>query len=234
MVTIVSLFFVFNCGTSLSDEPIAKAVRADKVVKWEKVDQDPKTLEITAGKEPAEISVKQKLSADNDPNGFFQLHSIDASNYSSIKVRNGSIEFKEDKSCEVIGKARFTKNNRGKSELLAGCLVKAGDFFYRHLSTDFLIEARGVETSLFVMEGAVEVSSINPELTQKVVVNAGEWLVTRKGEPIPPAKRYRRTDPVSGNSECIYSWCRLTRGVITEPEGRLGLVPPSPNPPGQR
>jgi len=247
MAITVSVIFAFSSGTSLSDVPIAEVVRADNRVTIEIEDNgSAEPLSIIQGKDPAKpVSHNQLLTAGTPPgsntdyvNGFLRMDLKDGDN-TLLKVRNGSIKFRENGGntiCDVTGIALFSTRDSNKESLLKACGVEAGDFFFRHLSTEFLIDARGVETSLFVMEGAVEVSNLNPEFKDEknVVVNAGEWLVTRNGESIPQPKTYRRTDPVSGNSECIYSWCRITRAVINEPPYRSILIPPPPNPPGRQ
>ena len=180
----VSLLVGFSGETSYSDECagecVGEVVQAKKLVTIEPGVPDRDSLDVAVGEK---VSFNQTLRASKSSSGstgIFKMRLGDSKN-TMVKVRGGSVKCSKDYTCKVSGTARFTRDSKdiGKSDLNAYG-VEAGDFFIRHLSTDFLVDARGEETSLFVMEGAVEVSSINPELvTKNRVVNAGEWLVTR-------------------------------------------------------
>lgn len=104
---------------------------------------------------------------------------------------------------------------------------------------EVLAEAR--ESRVYVYEGVVVVTSTDPRFPEEVVVNAGEWVRAREGEPISAPKVFilsrARFDPGSGASECIYSNCKIIDKVLV-PELPYStpnyLVPPDPNPPGRR
>jgi ferric-dicitrate binding protein FerR (iron transport regulator) len=153
-----------------------------------------------------------------------------------VILRSGSLRVSQEagqRICHVTGKV-LVSGKRVRTDTQT-CDVLAGGFYFRHLSTEFLIDARGIETSLFVIEGSVDVFSEDAADPERQVVAAGEWLVTRKGEPIPKPKRYRRTDAESGSSLCLYSWCRQTRVIDIEPPDFMReLIPPPPNPPGRQ
>lgn len=250
VATTTSLIFAFGCEPTLSDGKVADVFRADRQVLIRRgEDEDEVPMIVEEGTDEAEkIFLDELLTAGTPPGSsvdriYGLLHmKLDDHGETTLKVVNGSIEFKKDKTgektiCEVKGIASFKTVGNKNETILKTCDVEAGGFYWRHLATEFMIDARGEETSLFVIEGSVEVSSTDPEYKEdkKVVVNAGEWLMTRRGKSIPPPMRYRRTDAVSGNSECIYSWCTLTRDVLEPPSPPpLALPPPSPNPPGQR
>jgi len=238
ITTTVFILSICFSGSALSADAIATVVKAEERVVQVEIDTTQEPTRVTKGDQVfTNYTVRSGPpvpNEDDEVGGFLQMK-LDESE-TLVRARDGSITFTEEdnvKNCEVTGIVTFRKRGKRRYKQM-DCELSSGGFFFKHLETDFLINSRGVDTSLFVMEGSVEVSSINRELSQKVVVNAGEWLVTRKGEKIPPPKRYRRTDAVSGNSECIYSWCRLTREIFFEPPERLVIVPPPPNPPGRR
>ena len=227
---------------ALSDERAGTVVRAEDQSQIEVTGQDPESFVIQQGETTRDVYLDQRVTAQQSPppesqDGYLQMNLEDKRN-TLVILRSGSLRVTEEadeRICHVTGKVLFS----GKPVRDTGpeaCDVLAGGFYFRHLSTEFLIDARGIETSLFVIEGSVEVFSEDPDVPERQVVVAGEWLVTRRGEPIPEPMRYRRTDVVSGSSECIYSWCRITRDLL--PDERIGdmrvLIPPPPNPPGRR
>ena len=200
-------------------------------------------LIIKHGEDSRPVELNHIVSAlppttDGNALSFLQMQMND-NKETTVIVRNGAIQIKkndkEQRICHVEGKVLVEGSHVGNGAPEA-CDLEAGGFHWRHPNTKFLIDARGIETSLFVMEGTVEVSSVDPNFPQIQEVLAGEWLMTRKGEPIPRPKKYRRTDVGSGSSVCLYSWCRITRNVLTGDPGRSSraLIPPPPNPPGQR
>jgi hypothetical protein len=234
-VTFIFLLFLFVGNNSFSQGYVGEVTRADTRSYIERGSQ-PASSEIEpiikSDEDAQDILLNDKLSSED---GIVQLSLDDANLTDIVMLQDASLKVtkvEEELFCNVTGIVLFSRTPA--KEPAATCNAFAGGVNFKHNDTMFLLNARGYETSLFVMEGSVEVSSAEPELSEKVIVNAGEWLVTRKGEPIPKPKKYRRIDVVSGNNECIYSWCRLTRGVIIEPPYRPVLSPPPPNPPGHR
>lgn len=234
LVTSLALLVGFSSESLVSDESVGEVVIADprSWIEREGVDTiEPIPLDQA---ETHDVQANDTLTSTL---GGYVLMDLDLSGrgLSEVVVTEGIVTFKKDAEgliCEVSGTVLFTQS-RGDAPALCG--VHAGGHNFRHTSTEFLIDARGIETSLFVIEGSVEVFSEDPAIPEGQVVLAGEWLVTRKGEPIPEPKRYRRTDVISGSSECIYSWCRLTRSIDIEPLGPMRvLIPPPPNPPGRQ
>lgn len=112
-----------------------------------------------------------------------------------------------------------------------GTVVKRG--------TVLEMDVSATDTRVFVFEGWIEVFSTDTvKYPDPREVHAGEWVRFRKGEPIPKPKKFTMAiGPGSGSTECIYSDCKLvdsvlipSRPVVTPGE----LIPPPPNPPGQR
>jgi len=251
----ILLLFLFSSETSFPDERVGDVVMARKQSQIEAECLNPNGCEnsndlilepdliIEHGGDTRPVELNHILSAlspatDGTALSFLQMQMKD-NKETTVIVRNGAIQIKKnDKDqliCHVRGKV-LVEGSHVANEAQEACDLEAGGFHWRHPNTQFLIDARGVETSLFVMEGSVEVSSVDPNFPQIQEVLAGEWLMTRKGEPIPLPKKYRRTDVESGNSVCLYSWCRITRNVLTDgPERPLRvLIPPRPNPPGRQ
>lgn len=104
--------------------------------------------------------------------------------------------------------------------------------------TRYEIDVQASSTRVFVHEGAVSVFSTNPDYPEPRLVSAGEWVRARKGEEIPPPKRFTMAlGPGSGSSECIYSDCKLVNSLLipARPVVTPGvLIPPPPNPPGRQ
>jgi hypothetical protein len=157
----------------------------------------------------------------------------------------------EDASLELVGNAeklvckiydgtvRFngeTKQELDEQEKETGCCVETPAGKACPFGTDFIVQSKGYETSVFVMQGVVSVTSNNPKFPEQRV-NAGEWVNFRKDMPIPPPQRYRPSDAGSGSSDCIYSNCKITDLVslsgpwLPPPEV---LAPPPFNPPGRK
>ena len=193
---------------------------------------------------PQVIQSNDLLGQDDDPEtpdkrGILQFN-LDLARLTEVIVRKGTVQLERMADqrliCHVTGRVQFERK-RVRKRPAKSCDVLAGGVNFRHFNTKFLIDARGYETSLFVMDGSVEVSSVNPKFPEKQMVHAGEWLVARKDEPIPEPKRYRRSDARSGSTECIYSNCKITDKVPIPPPPVFTpqvLIPPPPNPPGQR
>lgn len=226
----------------LGDGRVGEIVRAEERSQVEGEGQAPESLLFGHGEQARDFFLDERVTAQPPPDresveGYLQMHLEDDRNTLAI-LRDGSMKITRGADgliCDVSGKVLLSGKRVRNASPDTNCDVLAGGFFFRHLSTEFLIDARGIETSLFVIEGSVEVFSEDPAVTERQVVLAGEWLVTRKGEPIPEPKRYRRTDVISGSSECIYSWCRLTRSIDNEPPDHMRvLIPPPPNPPGRQ
>jgi hypothetical protein len=235
LATSMTLILVFGSDIALSDEPVGEVVRADAKSQIER--SGPVVIDpIFDGQaETHVIQLNDTLSSSKG--GFVQMH-LDLERRTEVIVREGRVnitETDEGLTCNVSGTVLFSRS-RVRKDASKSCDVFAGGFNFRHLSTEFLIDARGVETSLFVMEGAVEVSSADPNFPEKQEVVAGEWLATRKGHPVPRPQRYLRSDPGSGSSVCLYSWCRITRNILTDgPDIPIRvLIPPPPNPPGRQ
>lgn len=104
--------------------------------------------------------------------------------------------------------------------------------------TRYQVDVMARDTRISVYEGVVSITSTNANYPEPRHVHAGEWVRFRKGEPIPKPKKFTMAiGPGAGSTECIYSDCKLvdsvlipSRPVVTPGE----LIPPPPNPPGQR
>ena len=107
--------------------------------------------------------------------------------------------------------------------------------------TTYEVLAAARESRVFVYEGSVRVTSTDPRFPEPVVVNAGEWVRAREGEPVSAPQVFilsrARVEPGSGSSECIYSNCKIIDDPrIPEPPVYTPgvLVPPPPTPPGRQ
>jgi hypothetical protein len=107
--------------------------------------------------------------------------------------------------------------------------------------TIYEVHADARESRVFVYEGVVNVTSTDPRFTEPVPVRAGEWVRAREGEPVSAPQIFiisrARFDPGSGTAECIYSNCKIIPDprIPEQPPYTPGvLIPPPPNPPGQR
>ena len=108
------------------------------------------------------------------------------------------------------------------------------------LGTVVEVHAQAYESRVFVYEGKALVSSTDPGIMETQLLHAGEWVRSRKGEPIPPPQRFITGEvaagPGSGSTQCIHSNCKITDEVLIPPPPVFtppALAPPPPNPPGR-
>ena len=121
------------------------------------------------------------------------------------------------------------------------CNVVSKDFRLEENGTLYEVHVQAQDSRVFVYDGSVSVFSTNPAYPQPQLVQAGEWVRARKGEPIPTPTKFVlpgfAAGPGSGSTECIYSNCKITDKVpisttrIFTPQP---LIPPPPNPPGRQ
>jgi hypothetical protein len=121
------------------------------------------------------------------------------------------------------------------------CNVVTKDFRLEEDGTLYEVHVQAQDSRVFVYDGSVSVFSTNPAYPQPQLVQAGEWVRARKGEPIPAPTKFMlqgvAAGPGSGSTECIYSNCNIVDDVRSDPpEGNpfQPLIPPPPNPPGRR
>lgn len=153
-----------------------------------------------------------------------------------IEIRYGYMRLAGD--AELI-ECQFKKGNfviKGPPQPCIGSTPDIGKI--EEQGTLYEIDVSASDSRVFVFEGAVAVYSTNPAYPDPRMVHAGEWVRARKGQPIPqPQKFMWAPGPGSGSSECIYSDCSLINKVPIPPPPVFTpriLLPPPPNPPGQR
>ena len=121
------------------------------------------------------------------------------------------------------------------------CNVVSKDFRLEENGTLYEVHVQAQDSRVFVYDGSVSVFSTNPAYPQPQLVQAGEWVRARKGEPIPAPTKFLlpgfAAGPGSGSTECIYSNCKFTDDVRIPPREVFPyqpLITPPPNPPGRR
>lgn len=201
------------------------------------------------GPNPFEIFQGGDLQPDVKLNDVFMVP--DAGNitlnlpsvHTVIEITRGKVEITgtpDDIVCEVHGAdVHFIEPGKKEMEELGikSCCSESNGKSICPNGTEYMVQARGYETSVFVVEGEVSiVDELSGEPTERTV-RAGEWVNFRKGEVTPPPQRYRLSDARSGSSDCIYSNCKITDLVppfgpwFPPPEI---LAPPPFNPPGRK
>lgn len=161
-----------------------------------------------------------------------------------IEMEDASLELVGDAEklvCKIYdGTVRFngeTKQELDEQEKETGCCVETPAGKACPFGTDFIVQSKGYETSVFVMQGVVSVTSNNANFPEEQRVHPGEWVSFRKDEPVPVPQGYRRSDARSGSPDCIYSNCKLTDLVLIPPPANPSpgiLIPPPFNPPGRK
>ena len=121
------------------------------------------------------------------------------------------------------------------------CNVVSKDFRLEENGTLYEVHVQAQDSRVFVYDGSVSVFSTNPAFPQPQLVQAGEWVRARKGEPIPAPTKFMlqgvAAGPGSGSTECIYSNCKIVDEVPISMPPEFpppALAPPPPNPPGRR
>ena len=121
------------------------------------------------------------------------------------------------------------------------CNVVSKDFRLEENGTLYEVHVQAQDSRVFVCDGSVSVFSTNPAYPQPQLVQAGEWVRARKGEPIPAPTKFLlqgvAAGPGSGSTECIYSNCKIVDEVPISMPPEFpppALIPPPPNPPGRR
>ena len=121
------------------------------------------------------------------------------------------------------------------------CNVVSKDFRLEENGTLYEVHVQAQDSRVFVYEGSVSVFSTNPAYPQPQLVQAGEWVRARKGEPIPAPTKFLlqsvAAGPGSGSTECIYSNCKIVDEVPVSLPPNFpppALISPPPNPPGRR
>lgn len=243
----ISLLCALASGSSLSKESPGKVTKADKRSEINGI-REGEQLVIGADKlknEPIEIG--DTLTSYNDKFGAqLKFDLIPKNNRkTSITMEHATLSFTQeadgDLMCKVTGKVLYSRGRkvrfygRKKNRTDECNVLFAGRTAYRAHGTQYLLDARGKETSLFVMDGSVEVFRANKDHPEKQMVYSGEWLVVHEDDEIPSPKRFRRLDVNTGSSDCIYSNCTINDKVPDlEPRSPGVLLPPPPNPPGLR
>lgn len=162
----------------------------------------------------------------------------------NIEVAEGSLEVLgpiEEPVCHVIeGIVRFEGKTEGKGKKDC-CKVLTDDVHADCEGTKFEVHVKAYNTFVIVHEGSVKVTSKGVKNPKSHLVPAGYWVNARYGEQIPPPYRFSWADAAdrlrAGSTQCIYSNCKeIDNPTIPSPPIAFpkALVPPPPNPPGQR
>lgn len=121
------------------------------------------------------------------------------------------------------------------------CNVVSKDFRLEENGTLYEVHVQAQDSRVFVYDGSVSVFSTNPAYPQPQLVQAGEWVRARMGEPIPAPTKFMlqgvAAGPGSGSTECIYSNCKITDEVPISMPPEFpppALISPPPNPPGRQ
>ncbi len=240
----VILFFVSSIGVAQVKESVGQVILTEgEDNRIERAPDPINPLDIPIEQGVAEtIRIDDTLIAGEDSYLKFSFRDVAAGNVLLDQGRLRLTGNVDDPVCELIdGTAVFRSEGSEDRDFQTGdpvsCKFTTEAAGHTHEGTEFVLTARGHESSVFVMEGVVEVTSSDPEKFPGVqLVHAGEWLRARKGMPIPPPQRWKRSGPGSGSSNCITSNCRLTDEVpipfppVVTPQA---LPPPPFNPPGK-
>lgn len=234
------LLCMLASDSCLSQEAIGTVTRADDKSHIKRKDTDIPTDQLKG--ESIEIG-DTLTSHDNQTGAQLQISlTPDGRRKTSIVMEHATLGLSEKDGqlmCYVKGRVLYSRgrkvkfNRREKSAEDKCTVLFSGRTAYRAHGTQFMLDARGMETSLYVMDGAVEAFRDDVDPPEKQMVFSGEWLLIREDEPIPSPKRFRRRDVSAGSSQCIYSDCTINDRVpIVEPPTPGQLAPPPPNPPG--
>jgi len=105
--------------------------------------------------------------------------------------------------------------------------------------TDFMVTATAVLTTVYVFEGVVSVTSLDPNFARAEILNAGEFTQVRLGQPIPtpttftPVETEATKEMGSGSEQDVQSGGLQSDDPTTvAPQPPPVEVPPVPNPPG--
>ena len=185
------------------------------------------------------VWINDKFSAPESGKITLILPDVDT----SIEMEDATLKIagtKEKLICDLLdGEAKFNGKSRREleeDEEQVGCCIRTNKKEACTGGTEFLVRANGYQSSLFVIEGKVQITSDNPEHSQRWV-REGEWVQFRRDGPIPPPQRYRLSDARSGSTDCIYSNCKLSELVLIPAPPFITpqiLFPPPFNPPGRK
>ncbi len=235
-ITSICLAFLFLVGSNASISQVNIGSVTDATFKSSRNSED---FEIPL-KNPKPVKTGDLLTAYGEKSWF--LLDLDVLG-SLVMVTDGSLELVGTDAgleCRITGFVvfkdyEFTADDVQGSSL---CSAWANPGIYDPNGTKYMIHAQGYQSSVFVFEGEVAVTRTEPEFQglDPVIVHAGEWLLSREGMPIQKPQKFRRSDPGSGNSECIYSNCKITDDLRNpgEPPRRPPLPSPPLHPPGRR
>ena len=152
-----------------------------------------------------------------------------------ITVRAGRVQAVDGGEVVVVkrGWVRYEATNANVTLADARAVANSEGTIYEFLSEPS-------ESRVYVYEGTATVSSKDPRFPEPVRVHAGEWVRALDGAPVSEPRVFilddTRVSFGSGSSSCIHSNCKRYDPVFPPqpPIGPHVIIPPPPNPPGQR